>query len=1364
VVFAAFLMVSSASFGAAGVDKSWWESADDSYRQALATVLGGDVASWSMLDNYAKPSAGTMTNVLGRQVLLPGVHGLVLTKNTRYPVGTEILATYHFRPGNGENASFLLAAGIKNPTNAQDKVLSFACSGQGGSGYLHCGAGDWIMDSNKVPHTVSYYYLNGVGQRSLSWPDRLRRIVEHEAVSLRSLGETFFTVRITLLDKAYRVFVNDRLLLERQDQKLDPSGMVRLQFTGKGGLVSFSVRPAAAAALPYEPVGLDGYVNARKLDKAALDRAALPTPGKIVTVNSIPFTFPAVDDRGNDHIDVGPSWLQCGYLEGHMDPHTGEFGGRWPGSFMQNPARIRLEIPNRRYRAVHIVAAADGAPDSVPVVTLQFYRKSAGAPVNIATRVPLFTVTSTQTVALPARFENGKPCSLHLVTVPIDPGLLAPFDDQSTLSVELTKEVRLFRGYPDPAQYSYHGAGLPSSVHIYAMTFEAPRISMSVTPEAYANVWTAPKQPSYTIALTNFTPVAQTVTVEVSTVSYDGSEKTIQKKPVSVPASRNASLVVPVPLKKYGYHDITLKLTDGDQAWSEVLSLAWLHEDTRERGNWEPGKGTCYGSWCWGGGHGTPPAVKEIEILALAGGECEGGSFETAAADVKAVAQKYGMVTFKQFSAGDHYTTADLAGSLTKTNEQAAVAMFLENLRKTETKPSPITQPRYISFYPEPHLGAITCGAFPDYYGEPVHKMEKPEEDRFQYFLKGLLVGAPVVKQNWPNVKILLPHGDPMFTALFLRKSVEARKWVDGLAVDIPVFERLPEQQIHQVSLHRLWMATEEFRRAGKTNMALPMYEGPCLPTRPGALTQKECADQMVRCALILNGYGIDQFPGAWSVFECSGYWGEQHYGGGLMHRIPNERPKPVYCAHATMTRLLNRRNFKKWLPTGSLSVYAVQYQHYKTTNDYSYVFWTIRGRRPVSLTVPAGTKATVFDMMDNGVEVKETNGVISFVAESEPRIVQGLTADPLITLGTPDHSDAQPAATARLLSNIGNGKWTLSEEADKTYTDNNYLQIARFPGKMSIRQEPAPQPQGGKALAVKLEKQEKERKIMPFFTTLVPPKPVEIPGKASHLGLWVQAASDWGRVVYSLRDAQDERWISIGTKEEWNCDDIHNWSMFCFDGWRYLRFELPANSPYDTYREHGSTWWGHFGKGDGIVDLPLKLEKIIVERRTHAMYVNDPQPAKPDDVLLGDLFAEYERTEDAGAEAVKLSRLRMPVPEGIPALGNPIPDMTAQGVGTAIAVKNITLPEQAADGTQCYVHFDPVAGAKAYDIWVSPYEHGEGALQLAKGWTKSGQLLRGLRPDTDFYLFLVYTDKDGKPSKPSTPYKVRLKDIFGMK
>src|SRR5262249_53512368 len=160
-----------------------------------------------------------------------------------------------------------------------------------------------------------------------------------------------------------------------------------------------------------------------------------------------------------------------------------------------------------------------------------------------------------------------------------------------------------------------------------------------------------------------------------------------------------------------------------------------------------------------------------------------------------------------------------------------------------------------------------------------------------------------------------------------------------------------------------------------------------------------------------------------------------------------------------------------------------------------------------------------------------------------------------------------------------------------------------------------------------------KERKTMPFYTTLVPPRPIVIAGKASHLGLWVKAASDWGRVVYCLKDARGERWLSIGKKDEWNVDDTHNWSAFNYDGWRYLTYALRANAPYAPHREAGTTFWGNHpprpgkvkgkreeGASDMVVDLPLTLEKIIVERRTHVIHATEQWPANPDEVVLGKL------------------------------------------------------------------------------------------------------------------------------------------------
>ncbi|MHB0935280.1 MAG: hypothetical protein ACYC6A_02720 [Armatimonadota bacterium] len=751
------------------------------------------------------------------------------------------------------------------------------------------------------------------------------------------------------------------------------------------------------------------------------------------------------------------------------------------------------------------------------------------------------------------------------------------------------------------------------------------------------------------------------------------------------------------------------------------------------------------------------------------------------------VAAKFKIKSFLFATA--HWTTNGLFGYLDKPAE--GEAWFIEEMKKNRIAPSPSDQPEQLTFFAEPHLGVITTGTPPDYYGED-YELTEHEMANLRRYERAFVIGAGAIKKNWPEVKCLLPWGDPMFPVYFLRKSPEVRKLIDGTGVDISVFERLAENQLHQISIHRLYVTREEFRKAGITP-TLAMYEGPFCSTRPGALTLEENADNWVRLDLLLYAHGVDRLLGGWG-HEVSSYWGEQHYGGGIIDQQPLNTPKPAYAALATMTRHINRKNLKKWLPTGSLSVYALKFEHYRT-GAQTYVFWTIRGKRPITVSVPEGRAVvTHYDQMDNATTLPVRDGEVTFTIDSSPCFVVGLYGDTKITLGEPDHSDAAPAPanmktppapqswatsgqpimsaadrrpTPRVstrLANPGDGTWTLSPAEDTTYANSSYLMVARFPGNMSVKPVEAPAAQGRRALAVTLGKQAKERKVMPYYTTIAPAKPVAIPGKASHLGLWVRGASDWGRVVYSLRDAEGERWISVGTKDDWNCDDIYSWSYFNFDGWRYLRFELPANSPYDHYREMGSTWWGHYGKGDGLVTLPLSLEKIIVERRTHAMYVNDPQPTRPDDVLLGDLYAEYERPQDRTPEALRLAKLSMPVPAGIPDLDNPITPLQAAGVGAPATGLKITLPDQEADGTRCYVHFDTVPGAQSYDMWISPYADGRGAFKLGSAWKAPGALITGLRQDTDFYVFVVYLDKDGKPSKPSQPLKIHLKDVFGMK
>ncbi len=123
-----------------------------------------------------------------------------------------------------------------------------------------------------------------------------------------------------------------------------------------------------------------------------------------------------------------------------------------------------------------------------------------------------------------------------------------------------------------------------------------------------------------------------------------------------------------------------------------------------------------------------------------------------------------------------------------------------------------------------------------------------------------------------------------------------------------------------------------------------------------------------------------------------------------------------------------------------------------------------------------------------------------------------------------------------------------------------------------------------------------------------------------------------------------------------------------------------------------------------------------------------------------------------------------MPIPPGEPAIENPIAKLASAGVGQPVTITKIEPPAHEYDGTRCLVFFSPVAGAKSYDVWVSTYPDGRGAIPLGTNWPAPGQLLTGLPPSVELYLFVTYTDKDGKVSKPSAARSVLLKDEFPFK
>ena len=1270
----------------------------------------------------------------------------------------QVVAVVRLRTDAAPNASAQIAVGR---VDAKESGLRVSLSTTRDSGAVSCAvtlAGKPLHDPTALSKTMDWEPQNANGftyhPRAYpfqdirpSWPEDYRARIEADMASLSDVPDKWLPVRVEVRPGEVRVWLDDRLVAwtSAPDLKLDGSDQIMLSPGVQ--LAGFAITPLPPTP-GFESVRIDGYANGHGFVGGVPVKPDSMPHGETVNVGGVPFVTPSPTPEGNDHIDVSRSLYRQANDVGYMPSMT----VRWFGASHRDPARIQLRVPNRPYDALYLLAAADEKPDTVPLVSAMFYRPSAGFAETFEGSVPAATAGGQPAARLPVTLANGKPVNLWLVKIPLDPGRLSAFGDMDVVEVELTKKVRQFRSYPDPILYGFHQGGLPSSVHVYGLTFGLSPVAFAFEPDRFGHVWTSPAVPSYTATVTNGTATPQSGTLTVVTRSFDGTETTRQDRPVQLPPGGTAKLALPVPVKLNGYHDISATLSNAGRTWTEKRSFVRLAPDMRAE-RWTEGQGALFGYWSYHGGHHTPKTRHHIELLTEAGART---SIGLPIPDHPLVRKHWARISAGAWEVSPQDWAANDPVDPKKVAEFQKATVEAFKKRRSEIPPE--FRPDHVYFFPEPHVSQrLTEGNYPEYWhGDPLTYTED-EKKRLTMFLRSAQYAAEAVRKEFPDLKILIPWGDALFAVPLLRAGFP-KSLIDGSGIDTPGFERLPEMQLHQISVHRLYELRKEYEKAGIPKPQFQYTEGIFVPTEPGAVSWREQMDIYNRWVLISMAYGVNRFYSGWFAFDCANYYGSEHYGGcGIQRRIPYCDPKPAYAAYATMTDRLDRANFDGWLKTGSLTTYCLRF---KRPKGAVYPLWTIRGKRPVTLTLATDGQVSVTDAMNNTRVFKSEGHKVTIATDPSVVYVTATAEVVSAAVGEPDHSDARPAEGAKLVADLGDGSWAFNPERNKTY-ENGTFALTRYPGRFASAVEP--DPVHGRVLRSTLGKQDTVHELMPWYGTLVPKKPVVLDGTPSHLGLWVKGASDWGRVVYVLKDAKGETWTSIGTQDQYNCDDVHSWSAFNFDGWRYVLFELPGHTGYDSFRKHGTTWWRSDG-GDGIVDLPLTLERIIVEQRSHVLYVNDVQPAASDSVMFGKLYGEYASPADATPEAVRVSRLRMPPPAANAPLPNPITDLQKDGILAATTITKVEPPLDRNDGTTVHVHFKEVSGAKGYQVWVGTRPDGRGAVNMTPGGAKSGVVVRELRPKVPFYFWVTYRDAAGKASKPSAVATVTLVDTFGEK
>lgn len=1310
---------------------------------------------------------------LNKPVLTAGKASLALESKAAIPAGKEMKLLLRLPTDVVPNISAVLQVGKKDAKDPKDLGLRMIISSAKGGGNIGCQLyhrDKPLHDTAELAKTMDWtpergngmtYYPRAYGLRDLrpGWPEDFRVRIEHDMAGIPDAHEKWLSVRIEHREGEIRFWLDDRLVGIKSAKDIPGSGLARIDLSPGAQVAACDILPWTPTP-GFVPVRLEGYTNGRELvDGSTLKNDTLA--GKSTTIDGVPFVVPDSTPEGKDHIDVSRSLYRQANMEGYMPSYE----HRWIGSVRRDPARIQLRVPNGQYDRLYLLAAADELPERVPLVSAMFFRPGAGFAQSFESQVPLATAKSKDAKPVPVTLANGKQVNLWLITIPLDPGKLSSFADMDIVEIELTKKVHQFRSYPDPFIYGYHQAGPPSAVHVYGVTLGQATVGFSFEPDKFGHVWTSDETPGYTATLVNNTDTPAKGSLTVTTASYDGSETQRKEMPFTLAKGETQKLKFPLPVKLNGYHDIAANLTVAGTSsqgaftreWRETRSFTRLAADRRTP-RWTEGKGALFGYWSYHGGHHTPKAEHHITLMTLAGARGSIGFVK----DHPMVKKHWSRMPAGAWEVSPQPWAAEEPVDPKKYAEYQKY--IIDTYAKARKDIPAELQPDHVYFFPEPHVSQrLTEGNLPTYWQEKDYVMTADEKTNLRRFFVTAKCAAEAIRKQWPHLKIHVPWGDAMFVPPLLRAGFP-KNLIDGSGIDTPGFERLPEMQLHQIAIHRLYQLRKEYEKFGLKNPNLQYCEGIFVPTEPGACTPREQMDLYNRWALISMGYGVTRFYSGWFAFDCGNYYGSEHYGGcGIQRRIPYCDPKPAYAAFATMTDQLDQANFDGWLKTGSLTNFC---QRYKGPRGDVYTLWNIRGTRPVTLTFDDDGEILVTDAMNNTKTVRSNNKKItvstdpsviyvSFPANS-PAAKKGIVS---VSVGEPNNIDVAECKNTREIANLGDGTWTYTSERDKVY-ENGTFAVMRYPGKFSAEVVDDPGHAHGKILLSRLEKQDAVHELMPWYNVLVPKKPVVLDGSPSALGLWVKGASDWGRMIYVLRDAKGEKWTSIGTQDEYNCDDVHSWSAFNFDGWRYLRFETPGHTGWDSFRKHGTTWWRSDG-GDGVVDLPLTLEKIIVEQRTHILYVNDVQKVASNQVGFGKLFAEYASPDDAKPEAVRLSKLRMPLPKGVANLPNPIAEMQRDGTGTATEIIKFVPPLEHNDGTAVHVHFKEVPGAKSHFVWVSAHPDGRGALNMTPSGTKSGNAVGGLRPGLRFNFWVTYVDAKGKMSRPSAAATTTLVNTF---
>jgi hypothetical protein len=832
------------------------------------------------------------------------------------------------------------------------------------------------------------------------------------------------------------------------------------------------------------------------------------------------------------------------------------------------PEQRMFSVPLATYGSAYILCAMENDPARVNAFTLRVtrYGRSRGnAMADTIVRVPANAADSANarrvgTVSYGAA-NARQSVPLWLLKVPIKNGLIQDMlynDDKKSdvmgtykyLDVELMdplpgaeeaaafppplEPVRRAWKPTDPAAqgYDFYTSWPPpqiSGAHVFGLALEKSPAQMRVNSNLGHQAFYASDKPQFEAKIAADKAGEYFLVWEYADV--DGKIVASATKSVKLEVGKPSTLSVPVTVGN-GWFAARFRLLSGnDELIDYRTSFVMLPPDTRRAGLESP----FYG-WWFDAGHGSDIQLDEVGPLLQRLGIRRVGLPEEMPESV--TLPKYGFtnstVSWTQKDGGRQAMREYRQGKKTLAE---ALAMHEAQIRKSlELWPS---IDRMLVFHEDGSGGA----PFPsELWGEaatpPDERTTKSWKGRTEY-LDGMV---KMVREKFPKLKMQWGNdGNSMALLGQVFRQKYPRQYIDTIASE-DLGQTIAPERDRIGGTQDGWYLRELARKMGYGDVPVTATTE-WIGRMSEKLGRRKQAEWKVRDGLLALAYGYDTISIAGINDAGDGYYYSIWANGGLNERYPILAPKPAYAAVATLTRVLDRARFQRFVPTGSTVCYLEEFQR---GDDWVYALWTPRGEREVTLTFPNAAARVLTDLygrestLSGAVVQLKANTAVRYLV-SPTKLVSaavGASSFPEDKANVPQKSQETIALESLDVVNlVSDNRW---EEQTAKRTLEKEVE-----GNFEIRE--VNDSEMGKCIEVELKPGRELQLGETEYATLKLVQPLTTTAK--NAGVWIKGNGSWGNV--DILKNHWGPWADNGNLHmRWPGDASLN-----FDGWNFIKY-----------------------------------------------------------------------------------------------------------------------------------------------------------------------------------------------------------------